>query len=307
MSFERIGIVTFEQICGRQNLGSTRLRAQGLIDHWPEAERFRIGCNYSTVIFQKVYWLEFALVFKDFKILDLCDPDLLNWNSPCIRMADACDAVTASTPQLTELISKYTSTPTYCIPDRIDFNSIGGRRKDHTGNGSTKVAAWFGYSTNFPSLDCAIPDLQRCGIGKLIVITDPGRPYWPPLEAYDRIHVINYRWSPETVYDQLLEADIVLNFRLDSGRWKYKSNNKTILAWSLGLPVAHNGAELSELMSEEARIREVKIRYEEVLRDYDVGQSVDEYKSLIDCLGIRPAPPSHSYRRYALDRTEIGQ
>lgn len=296
MSLRRIGILTFEQMCGKQHLGSTRIRAQGLIDHWPEAERFRIGRNYSTVIFQKAYWLDFAEAFNGTKILDLCDPDLLNWSSNCVKMADACDAVTVSTPQLSELVSKYTSTPTFCIPDRIDLNSIGERRKEHTGNGIAKVTAWFGYSTNFPSLDCAIPELQHYGISKLIVVTDPGRPYWPPLEAYDRIDVINYRWSPETVYDELLQADIVLNFRLDSGRWKYKSNNKTILAWALGLPVAHTGAELSALMSEEARIREVKMRYEEVRRCYDVRQSVDEYKALIEKLRCRyvPHPDIHS-------------
>jgi hypothetical protein len=268
-------------MCGRQDMGSTRIRASHVIAHWPEAEFFRIGRCYSTVIFQKAYWVSYAKAFTGFKILDLCDPDLLQWDSPCKAMADACDVVTTSTHSLADLVSRYTHTPACCIPDRIDFESIGDRRKDHTGNGPARTAAWFGYSSNFLSLDSAIPHLLRAGINRLIIIADAERPYWLPLEFYGEMHVVNYPWKIETAYDHLLEADIVLNFRIETGRWKYKSNNKTTLAWALCLPVAHCGDELVALVSEESRIREAEKRHKEVVRTYDVRQSVDQYKSLI--------------------------
>jgi hypothetical protein len=252
-----------------------------MMDYWPEAELFRIGRHYSTVIFQKAYWLEYAKKFDGVKILDLCDPDLLHWGSSCKAMADACDVVITSTPSLANLVSQYTTTPTSCIPDRVNLNSVHNLRKSHSGNGPTRTAVWFGYSMNFPSLDSAITKLLPLGINHLIVIADWDKPYWLPLEHYGTIRVTNYAWQAKTVHEHLLEADVVLNFSLDSGRWKYKSNNKTILAWALGLPVAHSADELASLLSEEARIQEAERRFLEVQRDYDIRQSVDEYKSLI--------------------------
>lgn len=281
MAGERIGFLTFGQMCGRQNMGSTRIRALNVIAHWPDAEIFRIGQWYSTIIFQKAYWVSYAKAFKGFKILDLCDPDLLQWNSPCKEMADACDIVTTSTQPLADLVSKYTATPAFCIPDRVDFEPIRNLRKNHAGNGPARTACWFGYSSNFLSLDSAIPHLLKAGIRQLIVIADPDRPYWLPLEYYDELRVINHPWKIETAYRQMLEADVVLNFRIETGRWKYKSNNKTTLAWALGLPVAHCGDELTALVSEESRVREAEKRYMDVVRDYDVRQSVAEYRSLI--------------------------
>jgi hypothetical protein len=301
---DRVGFLTFGQMCGRQDLGSSRIRASSLIGYWPESELFKIGRCYSTVIFQKAYWLEYAKAFNGLKILDLCDPDLLHWDSPCKAMADACDIVTTSTQSLKSLVSRYTCTPTFCVPDRIDLSSVRNFRKCHLGNGPTRTAAWFGYRTNFPSLDCAIPELVLHGINQLIVVADADSPYWLPLEFYGAIRVINYPWKAETIHGHLLEADIVLNFSLDSGRWKYKSNNKTTLAWAIGLPVAHSGSDLATLLSEESRIAEAEMRYEEVRRDYDVRISVDEYKSLIDGRGRHSPAPAQPDETFNLNRTE---
>jgi hypothetical protein len=281
MTSDRVGILTFEQMQSEQDLGSTRIRALSMVEYWPEAELFQMGQRYSTVIFQKTYWLEYVKMFDGVKILDLCDPDLLHWGSPCKAMADACDVVTTSTLALANLVSQYTTTPTSYVPDRVNFNSIRGLRKAHSGNGPTRTAVWFGYSMNFPSLDSAIAMLHPLGINHLIVIADWDKPYWLPLEHYGTMRVTNYAWQAKTVHEHLLEADIVLNFSLDSGRWKYKSNNKTILAWALGLPVARSVDELASLISEDTRIQEAERRLLEVQRDYDIRQSVDEYKSLI--------------------------
>jgi hypothetical protein len=276
-----IGFLTFEQMSGRKDLGSTRIRAHALIRHWSEAELFRTGQRYSAVIFQKTYWLEYATAFSGIKILDICDPDLLYWNSPLKAMADTCDVVTTSTQPLAELIANYTKTPVVCISDRVDLESIRGLRKSHVGNGTAKTAVWFGYSANFPSLDCAIPELLACDFNHLVVVADSDRPYWLPLEHYGAMRVTNHAWNADTIYQHLLAADIVVNFTLDYGRWKYKSNNKTVLAWGLGLPVAHSGQELAALISEEARIQEAERRLDQVEREYDVHQSVEEYKNLI--------------------------
>jgi hypothetical protein len=118
-------------------------------------------------------------------------------------------------------------------------------------------------------------------VQNLIVIASKGNPFMLPPSVADKINLINYPWTAGTANDDLLRADVVINPRLDSGRWKYKSNNKTILAWALGLPVAHTKAELAELMTEEQRIAEVDKRRAEVLAEFDVKKSVEEYKALI--------------------------
>ena len=74
----KIGILTFEQFHGRKDIGSSRIRAKWVINHWPEAEEFVFGQKYDVVIYQKAYWLEHAQEFKGLKILDICDADFLH-------------------------------------------------------------------------------------------------------------------------------------------------------------------------------------------------------------------------------------
>ena len=276
-----VGILTSEQMRSETGIGSSRIRASWLTRYWPEAELFDVGKNYSAVIFQKAYWVEYAERFCGIKILDICDPDILHWNSPCKAMADACDVVTTSTEQLATLISRYTETPTFCIPDRVDMEAVGSLRKQHAGKGRARIAAWYGYSMNFQSLDAAISGLAQSGFERLIVVANGYAPYKLPRKYAGAIPVTNYVWGVESVYENLLEADIVVNYTLGFGRWRYKSNNKTILAWSIGLPVAHSNEELGILSSEEARIEESDRRYDEVRREYDVRLSVEDYRRLI--------------------------
>ena len=93
----KIGIYTFEQFESRQrnSVGSSRIRGQWLVNHWPEAELFKIAKKYDIVIYQKAYFLEHAKLFDGIKILDMCDPDWLE-HKPVKQMIDLCDAVTTS-------------------------------------------------------------------------------------------------------------------------------------------------------------------------------------------------------------------
>ena len=282
-----IGVLSFEQMLSRYDIGSSRIRAHWLIKCWPDAELFRMGNYYSTIIFQKAYWLEYAMKYSGIKILDICDPDFLNWNSRCITMANHCDAVTTSTDALAQLISRYTSTPTICIPDRIDLEDFSRFRKDHRGNGPARTIAWFGYSTNYQAIDSAIPDMLRLGIRNLIVISDQLQQYKLPAVACSSISLSTHVWNYNYIHNQLLKADILINYQFDYGRWKYKSNNKSLFAWAIGIPVAHSSIELEAWMIEEARIIESKARLLEVYAEYDIKRSVEDYKALIISLGKR--------------------
>ncbi|HEX5429873.1 MAG TPA: hypothetical protein VFX17_02205 [Patescibacteria group bacterium] len=283
----KVGILTFESFYGKQNIGSSRIRGHWLAKYWDEAEIFKMGRQYDVIIFQKVYWIEYAKKIREhypdtIMILDLCDADFLHWGYRIVQMIGYCDAVTTSTLELAKFIINLTDKPVWCIADRLDLESFDALpAKTHAGNGDAKIAAWFGYSENFPMLDGAIMSLIKLGFKELIVIASRKQPYQLPATAQGKIQLTNYPWSPETVNADLQRADIVLNPQSKTGRFKYKSNNKTITAWALGLPVAADVDDLKALIPEEARINEAIKRMAEVHEIYDVKQSVEEFKNLI--------------------------
>ena len=295
MTEKSIGIVSFEDFQRRTNVGSSRIRVQWLLNYWPEAELFRTGRKYEVVIFQKAYWLQYAEAFEGIKILDVCEPHFLNWRSNVKRMIDCCDAVTASSEALVDVLEKYTSRPVRCIPDRLDPHAFGGMWKNHTGRGRAKCVAWYGYSHNFAALDSIIDVLPELGIEELVVIADEQKPYYVPVALAGKLCVRNLAWGPDSVSRDLLKADIVINPTMHNGRWKYKSNNKTLTAWAIGLPVAHTRDELAALMPEEARVRDMAQRRYRLFDEYHVRRSVDQYRRLIDDVKSQTSDPVTSF------------
>jgi hypothetical protein len=279
-----VGIVSFEQQYEMRSVGSSRIRVHWPLKYWPEAELFRIGRHYGTLIFQKVYWLEYGRRFKGTRIFDLCDPDFLYYETYCARMMDACDAVTCPTQALADCVARLTRTPVHVIPDRLDLEAIQPWCKQH--RGPMRTAAWFGYAANFPMLDTIVEALPRHGVSELIVITNAGASYEMPPPLRVRLTVTNLVWSDEGIYQDLCRADVVLNPRSSELRWRFKSMNKTTLAWGLGLPVAHHEGELSAFVAEQARETEGQRRRLEVRATCDVRTSVAEYRALI--AGLEP-------------------
>lgn len=275
----KVGFLTFQQFHGKLDIGSSRIRAEWVAKYWPEAEVHKIGGEYDVIIYQKVYWKEHAKMFPGIKILDLCDPDWLHWGHRVKEMIDLCDAVTTSTIEIAKYIVFLTDKPVWYIPDRLDPAMFEIPPKVHSG--PTKTAVWYGYSENFPMLTPAIPSLIKHGIEELIVIASSRSPYRINKQYEGKITVTNYPWNKDTVNQDIQRADIVINPRSTKARWKFKSNNKTINAWALGMPVAHNEVELDELMTEAQRKKEAELRLKEVKEKYDVIKSVEEYKKLI--------------------------
>lgn len=286
---KQVGVITFEQFQGKQNIGSTRIRIQWPLKHWPEAEEYRMGRKYQTIILQKAYWLEGLEFLEQYapnqhiKILDICDADWLHWGYRVKQVIDNCDAVTTSTIAQAEFLVKYTDKPIWCIPDRLELSEFEGLKKEHT-NERAKTAVWYGYSDNFPMLTSAINALVDCGIEKLIVIANRNSPYILPASVEKKLELSNLPWTADTYNQDILKGDIVLNPQGSSGRWKYKSNNKTINAWAMGMPVAHTKAELKALMDPIARKEEAEKRYKEAHEEYNITKSVDEFRNLINQL-----------------------
>lgn len=274
-----VGIVTMEKYLGKKDIGSSRIRGSWLAKYWEDCEIFVQGQKYDTIIYQKSYWTEHAEVFNGIKILDVCDPDFMHWGYRTVRMLNAVDAVTTSTEALAETFKKFTKKSVLCIPDRMDLE-YHKQRKVHEGDAQSVV--WYGYSQNFSLLKSAISPIIKLGFKQLIVISNTGLIL--PSQFIDKIDLVNYKWSLDTVNDDIIKGDIVLNPRSSKRHWKYKSNNKTISANLLNMPVAHNIQELEELIDPKIRITKSEEARKYAEENYDVRISVKEYQDLIASL-----------------------
>lgn len=266
-------IILFEQMMGKRNIGSSRIRGHWFVKYWDRAEIFKMAKKYSIVIFQKAYWVEYARAFKGIKILDICDADFLWWQYRIKEMIQECHAITTSTPLLAEAFKKFTDKPVICIPDRIDLE-VHKEKKEHRGN--AKWAVWFGYSHNFDMLRGVEKHLHKLNLG-LIVISDKN---YENTSTYP-IKLMNIRWKIENINNDILRGDIVLNPFSSKGHWKYKSNNKTLTSWALGMPVAASPQELEMFISERERKKEMELRLKEIKERWDIHKSIVQYEDLI--------------------------
>lgn len=271
---KKIGIFPFRKYEGKAQVGSSIIRCDWLLNYWPEAEQFRYGQPYETIIYQKVYFPEHPKIFKGVKILDLVDPDWMHWGYRTKEMIEEMDAVTCSSLELIKAVAQFTNKPVVYIPDRVDIDLFKPKRRHK--NRASRVA-WFGYSHNFTVLDPVINYLIKHNL-ELKIISEKN--YLPPAGTgklkYD---VIPFKWK--NIEHELKWADFVVNPKLTTGKWKYKSDNKTIISWALGLPVAKSSDDIERFMDPEEREKEAKIRYKEVKEKFDVKQSIDQYKQLI--------------------------
>ncbi len=277
----KTGILLFEQFQGKKDIGSSRIRGHWIVQHWKEAgldigdcELYKYGEKYDAVIFQKAYFVEYAKDFKGVKIFDICDPDWFHWSYRFKEMIDACDAVTCSSQELCKTIEGFTDKPVYYVPDRIDLKALPPR-KVHLG--PVREVTWYGYSHNFAILDSTVQALIKHDVGLIVVSDDV---YMPSQQ--NKVKLTNLPWSASYMKD-IQKGDVVLNPRHAKGKWKYKSDNKTTLAWALGIPVAHTGDELDKIiaMTPEERENESKRLFELARKEYDVLQSVLDYKDII--------------------------
>lgn len=287
----KVGFLGFDQFHGKKNIGSSRIQCDYPIKYWQQAgeeigtaERYKLGVEYDAIIYQKAYWAEHAQNFGGIKILYICDPDWLHWAYPIKQTMDSVDAVCCSTEALREVLEPMFGKPVTVIPDRVDPDTAPPETKKH--EGEAKSVVWYGYAENYPVLEQAIQAIIKRDL-ELIVVAN--KPFVPP-SGLKKLKVTNLKWSPDTWLGDIMRGDIVINPKLSTGRFKYKSDNKTIQAWQLGMPVAYNEYDLDRFSPEKARIEEAEKRLQEVRELYDVKLSVIQLKGIIrDCRIAREA------------------
>jgi len=272
----KIAFCTMEKHENRppNSVGSSRIRGRWLWERWPEAEEYQMGVKYDAIIFQKAYWKGMLEEFEGIKIFDICDPDWMD-KRPVVDVMNNCDAVVTSTETLAKHLRKMApDKKIVCIPDRL---ALDPSRPVKIHEGRLKSVVWYGYVHNARNLDYCLEALKNRHI-KLTVIAD--REYNPEIKVNYEFEFKKY--DHNTIYDEIVKHDAVLLPKRNDYRGKFKSNNKIIQSWELGMPVILEPEDFDKYDSAMSRRAESEKRLGEVRDKYDVNLSVEEYKNLIE-------------------------
>lgn len=269
-----IAMLTMEAFENRRlnSVGSSRIRGEWVMKYCKDIVPFSIGKVYDAVIYQKAYYLEHLKDAKGLKIFDICDPDWLE-GRPIVELAEYVDAFTVPTEKMQSYLQQLTSKPVVLIPDRIDPDEHFPVKEIHTGKLRTVV--WFGYSQNLKVLDKVVNVLQSRNI-KLVIISN-GR--YPDADVH-----IDYDYR--TVNQEIIKYDAVLMPPHEQDfRFTFKSNNKTLTAWALGMPVIREVDDLDRFADPAERKAEAALRSAEIQDKWHVRESGQQYIDLVKELG----------------------
>ncbi len=275
------GIIPFTYFVTEQKpVGSTALRVDNLTACAPDFRKWVHGAKYDALIFQKAYWKEMMELFQGPKILDLCDPDWLRESIDIIELGSLVHAVTCSSRPLTELMQGYfPGKPVVYVPDRLLPSAFPPPRGPHSG--PARKAVWFGFIHNAcASLPSLVPALKAHCMELTILSNEP----YPEEDEVAALRPDFIRYDPATAYTRIRDFDVVLNPRSQRAFFKYKSLNKSLIAWQLGLPVAVTPNDLDRLADPEVRNREVQAQQALIAREYHIEQSAAQYRELLQSL-----------------------
>lgn len=275
----KVSIVSWEKFNWRPfgSIGSSMIRARWLAEKWNEAKEWEHGDKFDAIILQKVYWLDMVQDFQGIKILDMCDPDWMKSQETGCKLTEISqyiDAITCSTDALTNVIKKIVKIPVITIPDRLnlDYFTI---KKQHTEK--AKSVVWFGYFHKANQvLNQVIPSLKKRGLSLYVVSNSQ----FIPDNDYG-VEVSNITWTPNNAFMDIQSGDFCINPGSPFGEPRFKSNNKTLIAWALGMPVAQSADDMDRFLDPKERQKESDLRQIEINRDYDIHLSINQYKDLI--------------------------
>lgn len=199
--------------------------------------------EYDVVIFQKCFNRKFKEIAEELKRkkpgiklgFDLCDAEWTNRAVEIKNMIQAVDFVTVSTEKIKEFVNDaFLNQPCHVIPDGhdLDYYKTEERQKED----SAVHYVWYGNSGTIKSLQAIMPVLERWSTkdDTLTIIADPLASTYIPISK--KISIKFIPWKLETVNGEVARCNVALNPRLNTRAYEVKSNNKTVMAYILGLP-----------------------------------------------------------------------
>jgi len=262
---------------------SVRFRAQWPAKYMVDGECFdgsQRMSDFNAFVFQKFYLTgkarSLAHAFRDaghILAFDLCDADWLlsdDHRTRLLTILPVMHFAVATTEPIAEWLRGWL--PTYVIPDRLD---LAVHTERHIPQNREPRLIWFGNSANLTTLEQMWPTV--CGLGlSLTILADRLIPPW------DERPVLFVPWTLEGANAVIADHDVALNPRMETGHFAFKSDNKTLTAWALGVPVAKMPEQLMGLMDFELRKLESSARLMEVVAHHDVRISARQWASLFE-------------------------
>jgi hypothetical protein len=279
---------------------SLRFRAQWPAKYWPGADVYpdcRLPlAEYDAYIFQKAYLGQKSQsMIRSLRragkllALDMCDADWLQSAEHERRLLSVLplfDLAVSPTRALAEWLGHWV--PAYVIPDRLDLDEFQEQHEARRVEPHSLV--WFGYAQNLVELDkvwgAFREVLHRYDLPLTILsneLPDDWRDrYWSWAQRPQFV-----KWTPDSANAEIARHTIAL---VPSSN-PFKSNNRMVTAWALGLLAARTADELREqlLYDRETRSRHLWIAQESVQHDYAVSTSAMEWKHLLHTFAERMA------------------
>lgn len=293
----------------RGYLASSRIRGHNLSKYWRECDdffypeefnqtseeffdprnQFKILKDYDVVIFNKTYEWRVAKMLNEngqIVIVDMCDPDHLLTHSSqqrvndCISTLEYATAVVVNGQEMKDSVNEVYKGEIHIIPDRMDLEGLP-QKTNHSEN--LEKVVWYGYSENLRVLEPYLKDIIDMGL-EITVISD---------KFFDNLLIAGCKhkpqdkitfkvWHPDTINEQILSHDAVfIGDDLDPYFSKFKSNNRAMTGYSLGMPVAWDIDDLNRLKSKSTRELDAKEGSLMCRRYFDCRHSVWEMDQLI--------------------------
>jgi len=278
---EITGIIPFTYFRGNNKpVGSSFLRVDALVKNNPDFEKWQHSKKYSSLIFQKAYWIEMMELFQGPMILDLCDPDWIKNDIDIIKAGQRVHAITCSSERLVSLLKGYfPSKIIEHVPDRLDLNFYPAARSEHIGRANRLI--WFGFIHNaHETLGKLAAVIAKHNLHLVIVADQPYSKNDDILAMEPEFHIYDH----SSAYNLIKTGDIVLNPKSDLSFFKYKSNNKSIISWNLGVPVAETAHDLELLIDPIERNNQVRIMKDYIGKNYDINQSAKQYREIFQMI-----------------------
>ncbi len=261
-----------------ERTASARIRALWPSRYWSGATLYtgvEMVYNADIVLFQKAYYSQpvrdVARKLRELGkliALDLCDPVWMQGGRGQLKeMLGYCDFAVASTEPIREYLARFV--PAYVIPDRLDLAEFPQRWSPV--KRPLVQAAWYGYSANYDAVEEFLPVIAQHGV-MLTTVSD---------KPFPNGQVGFIPWNPETINDVLCKFDLVINPKGSAPRYRYKSDNKTIMARAMGVPVAMDAESFALLAESESLRAEESAWWLEKRNDWSVAHSVEQWQALI--------------------------
>jgi len=231
---------------------SERFRCDWLLPHLP-ADKYdgsQEPNDYDVIIYQKGFRPDMLEERHGLlTVFDSTDPFWLVSNQDELKfLYEHVDLITVPTPGLAGSCEKTCPLPVYVVPDGHDLKyyevtKIHKKRRP--------VFVWFGYSLNW---DQSTDLIDAISDYKLITISDS-----PVGWRKDQW----IKWDINTVNENIVKGDIVLCPRDPNG---FKSDNKKITSWALGMPIVEVPEDIPKFLEWEAR------EHDQTLHTWDIIQ-----------------------------------